>query len=317
MVAILKSKTLQCQPVYYYYYYCYVPQSMIKIISWNRFHGKTCRGKNFYPPTHTLIMPPIVYCRPLPPYCCYVRSSYICIRKKLPFPLQKYTEIFSSPEFSRRTYMPCRWTPIRRNYVKLHLEKKSSKKKSAWWKRTLLSADVWKKKKVLNVKFFLTCSRATSSEEQICLKTKILIEVYGKKKKTTMKETKQTTFICYYCWLTLTKSIFSWNQFFTKISILYLERNREQQTNTNIHEVTSWRLVWTKNDDDFEDLIDVKDHAKKEDKCSKLAVYDSIWKFIQKKPNFSHYSTRISGIILNFLNSTAIATLLLLLLQLT
>lgn len=237
--------------------------------------------------------------------------------KKLPFPLQKYTEIFSSPEFSRRTYMPCRWTPIRRNYVKLHLEKKSSKKKSAWWKRTLLSADVWKKKKVLNVKFFLTCSRATSSEEQICLKTKILIEVYGKKKKTTMKETKQTTFICYYCWLTLTKSIFSWNQFFTKISILYLERNREQQTNTNIHEVTSWRLVWTKNDDDFEDLIDVKDHAKKEDKCSKLAVYDSIWKFIQKKPNFSHYSTRISGIILNFLNSTAIATLLLLLLQLT
>ena len=46
--------------------YCYVPQSMIKIISWNRFHGKTCRGKNFYPPTHTLIMPPIVYCRPLP-----------------------------------------------------------------------------------------------------------------------------------------------------------------------------------------------------------------------------------------------------------
>lgn len=134
-------------------------------------------------------MPPIVYCRPLPPYCCYVRSSYICIRKKLPFPLQKYTEIFSSPEFSRRTYMPCRWTPIRRNYVKLHLEKKSSKKKSAWWKRTLLSADVWKKKKVLNVKFFLTCSRATSSEEQICLKTKILIEVYGKKKKTTMKET--------------------------------------------------------------------------------------------------------------------------------
>ena len=210
--------------------YCYVPQSMIKIISWNRFHGKTCRGKNFYPPTHTLIMPPIVYCRPLPPYCCYVRSSYICIRKKLPFPLQKYTEIFSSPEFSRRTYMPCRWTPIRRNYVKLHLEKKSSKKKSAWWKRTLLSADVWKKKKVLNVKFFLTCSRATSSEEQICLKTKILIEVYGKKKKTTMKETKQTTFICYYCWLTLTKSIFSWNQFFTKISILYLERNREQQT---------------------------------------------------------------------------------------
>ena len=207
--------------------YCYVPQSMIKIISWNRFHGKTC-GKNSYPPTHTLIMPPIVYCRPLPPYCCYVRSSYICIRKKLPFPLQKYTEIFSSPEFSRRTYMPCRWTPIRRNYVKLHLEKKSSKKKSAWWKRTLLSADVWKKKKVLNVKFFLTCSRATSSEEQICLKTKILIEVYGKKKKTTMKETKQTTFICYYCWLTLTKSIFSWNQFFTKISILYLERNREQ-----------------------------------------------------------------------------------------
>lgn len=178
-----------------------------------------------------LIMPPIVYCRPLPPYCCYVRSSYtICIRKKLPFPLQKYTEIFSSPEFSRRTYMPCRWTPIRRNYVKLHLEKKSSKKKSAWWKRTLLSADVWKKKKVLNVKFFLTCSRATSSEEQLCLKTKILIEVYGKKKKTTMKETKQTTFICYYCWLTLTKSIFSWNQFFTKISILYLERNREQQT---------------------------------------------------------------------------------------
>lgn len=167
------------------------------------------------------------------------------------------------------------------------------------------------------MKFFLTCSRATSSEEQICLKTKILIEVYGKKKKTTMKETKQTTFICYYCWLTLTKSIFSWNQFFTKISILYLERNREQQTNTNIHEVTSWRLVWTKNDDDFEDLIDVKDHAKKEDKCSKLAVYDSIWKFIQKKPNFSHYSTRISGIILNFLNSTAIATLLLLLLQLT
>lgn len=138
-----------------------------------------------------------------------------------------------------------------------------------------------------------------------------------KEEKTTMKETKQTTFICYYCWLTLTKSIFSWNQFFTKISILYLERNREQQTNTNIHEVTSWRLVWTKNDDDFEDLIDVKDHAKKEDKCSKLAVYDSIWKFIQKKPNFSHYSTRISGIILNFLNSTAIATLLLLLLQLT
>ena len=204
-----------------------------------------------------------------------------------------------------------------RETVKLHLEKKSSKKKSAWWKRTLLSADVWKKKKVLNVKFFLTCSRATSSEEQICLKTKILIEVYGKKKKTTMKETKQTTFICYYCWLTLTKSIFSWNQFFTKISILYLERNREQQTNTNIHEVTSWRLVWTKNDDDLEDLIDVKDHAKKEDKCSKLAVYDSIWKFIQKKPNFSHYSTRISGIILNFLNSTAIATLLLLLLQLT
>ena len=117
-----------------------------------------------------------------------------------------------------------------RETVKLHLEKKSSKKKSAWWKRTLLSADVWKKKKVLNVKFFLTCSRATSSEEQICLKTKILIEVYGKKKKTTMKETKQTTFICYYCWLTLTKSIFSWNQFFTKISILYLERNREQQT---------------------------------------------------------------------------------------
>ena len=185
--------------------YCYVPQSMIKIISWNRFHGKTCRGKNFYPPTHTLIMPPIVYCRPLPPYCCYVRSSYICIRKKLPFPLQKYTEIFSSPEFSRRTYMPCRWTPIRRNYVKpwnYTWKKKSSKKKSAWWKRTLLSADVWKKKKVLNVKFFLTCSRATSSEEQICLKTKILIEVYGKKKKTTMKETKQTTFICYYCWLT-------------------------------------------------------------------------------------------------------------------
>lgn len=36
MVAILKSKTLQCQPVYYYYYY-YAPQSMITrfwIFSW-------------------------------------------------------------------------------------------------------------------------------------------------------------------------------------------------------------------------------------------------------------------------------------------
>ena len=312
MVAILKSKTLQCQPVYYYYT-AMSPKVWLKLFREIVFTEKHVVEKTFTRPHHA------TYCllSPLPPYCCYVRSSYICIRKKLPFPLQKYTEIFSSPEFSRRTYMPCRWTPIRRNYVKLHLEKKSSKKKSAWWKRTLLSADVWKKKKVLNVKFFFTCSRATSSEEQICLKTKILIEVYGKKKKTTMKETKQTTFICYYCWLTLTKSIFSWNQFFTKISILYLERNREQQTNKNIHEVTSWRLVWTKNDDDFEDLIDVKDHAKKEDKCSKLAVYDSIWKFIQKKPNFSHYSTRISGIILNFLNSTAIATLLLLLLQLT
>lgn len=30
--------------------YCYVPQSMIKIISWNRFHGKTCRGKTFTRP---------------------------------------------------------------------------------------------------------------------------------------------------------------------------------------------------------------------------------------------------------------------------
>ena len=42
--------------------YCYVPQSMIKIISWNRFHGKTCRGKNFYPPSSchllSIVAPP-------------------------------------------------------------------------------------------------------------------------------------------------------------------------------------------------------------------------------------------------------------------
>lgn len=103
--------------------YCYVPQSMIKIISWNRFHGKTCRGKNLpahtYPhhATYCLLSPP-------PPLLLLCPIFVYMHQKKLPFPLQKYTEIFSSPEFSRRTYMPCRWTPIRRNYVKLHLEKK-------------------------------------------------------------------------------------------------------------------------------------------------------------------------------------------------
>jgi competence transcription factor ComK len=113
LVAILKSKTLQCQPVYYLLLLLLCPQStMIKtIFSWNRFHGKKCLEKKqttFYPPI--LILIPSSSCHllsivaPSPTYCCYVGSTYICIIKQTKnylFPiLQKNTEIFSSPEFS-------------------------------------------------------------------------------------------------------------------------------------------------------------------------------------------------------------------------
>lgn len=108
LVAILKSKTLQCQPVYYLLLLLCPQSTMIKtIFSWNRFHGKKCLEKKklftrpylYYPHHHA------TYCllSPPPPYCCYVGSTYICIikQKNYLFPiLQKNTEIFSSPEFS-------------------------------------------------------------------------------------------------------------------------------------------------------------------------------------------------------------------------
>jgi len=108
LVAILKSKTLQCQPVYYYYYYCYTPKVLwlkqffreIVFTEKNVSRKKLFTRPYLYYPHHHA-----TYCllSPPPPYCCYVGSTYICIikQKNYLFPiLQKNTEIFSSPEFS-------------------------------------------------------------------------------------------------------------------------------------------------------------------------------------------------------------------------
>ena len=73
--------------------YCYVPQSMIKIISWNRFHGKTC-GKNFYPPSscHLLSIvapsPLIVAMSDLRIYASEKNYLFRCKNTRKYFPLQ-------------------------------------------------------------------------------------------------------------------------------------------------------------------------------------------------------------------------------------
>ena len=148
--------------------YCYVPQSMIKIISWNRFHGKTCRGKNFYPPTHTLIMPPIVYCRPLP-LIAAMSSTYICIIKKISFSAdQKHGNIFPFSRILTSNIYALSLNPqkSKKNLRGLLEKRKKTIKKMCLMKKFTICWCLEEKKVLLKMEFFLPCSRATSSEEQ-------------------------------------------------------------------------------------------------------------------------------------------------------
>jgi len=129
--------------------------------------------------------PPIVYCRPLPliaamssTYICIIKKNYLFrwskTRKYFPILQNSHVEhiclVVEPPKVEEKST----WTTWKK-------EKKLARK-CAWW-RNLLSADVWKKKKVLwKMEFFLPCSRATSSEEQKCLKKSLW-------KKPTLKKT--------------------------------------------------------------------------------------------------------------------------------
>lgn len=106
--------------------YCYVPQSMIKIISWNRFHGKTCRGKTFTRPhipssCHLLSIvapsPLLLLC----PIFVYMHQ------KKITFSAAKiHGNIFLSRILTSNIYA-LSLNPHKkklRETVKLHLEKK-------------------------------------------------------------------------------------------------------------------------------------------------------------------------------------------------
>jgi len=165
---------------------------------------------------------------PPPPYCCYVVYVYMH-HKKIPFSAdQKHGNIFPFSRILTSNIYALSLNPqkSKKNLRGLLEKRKKTIKKMCLMKKFTICWCLEEKKVLLKMEFFLPCSRATSSEEQKCLK-----KVYGKNQ----LWKKQTRFICY-CWLTY--------------YIFLIEKNREEKNEKKLHEVTSWRLVWwTQNDE--------------------------------------------------------------------
>lgn len=156
---------LLCPPKYDYNFFREIVFFTEK--SWNTTYVE--KKKTFTRPYTPIIMPPYVYCRPLP-LIAAMSSTYICIIKKLlPFSELQNTEIiFLSRILTLNIYALSLNPQKKKNLRGLSTwkkEKKTSKKKCLLMKN-LLSADVWKKKKSFKTQLFLPCSRATSSEEE-------------------------------------------------------------------------------------------------------------------------------------------------------
>lgn len=283
---------LLCPPKYDYYNF-FREIIVFTEKSWKNTYVE--KKKNFLPAHIPSSMSPIVYCRPLPSLIAAMSSTYICIIKKnYLFPRCKNTEIFSSPRILTSNIYALSLNPQK----KKNLRGLSTTRKSAcWWRNYYLLMSGIRKKKFFPWKwllkscaewnFFLPCSpRATSSEEQQkCLfKKKLWIS-----KKSIWKKT-----------ITLKKTN---NIHLLLLLMTPLKEKKNQETTTKIHEVTSWRLVWTKKMITTIFFVKNRFHGKMAKKislmlktmrkkmkkiCSKLAVYAPRWKFIQKKPNFSH-----------------------------
>jgi len=126
---------------------------------------------------------------PPPPYCCYVVYVYMH-HKKIPFSAdQKHGNIFPFSRILTSNIYALSLNPqkSKKNLRGLLEKRKKTIKKMCLMKKFTICWCLEEKKVLLKMEFFLPCSRATSSEEQKCLKKSLW-------KKPTLKK-KQDSFV--------------------------------------------------------------------------------------------------------------------------